>query len=117
VCGEPRVRLDITPERVEINTDGPLLAGWPARCPGALLAGPVLTGADEEPDMTQVLAVLGDGPTEAPVIDTAAALAEIAHARVRRVSLAGDLSAERAAAPGAGRTGQSRHCAGRAGQG
>ena len=38
--------------------------------------------------MTQVLAVLGGGPAEAPVIDTAAALAEIAHARVRRVSLA-----------------------------
>jgi hypothetical protein len=48
--------------------------------------------------MTQVLAVLGDGVTEAPVIDTAAALAEIAHAQVRRISLAGDLSAERAAA-------------------
>ena len=48
--------------------------------------------------MTQVLAVLGGGPAEAPVIDTAAALAEIAHAQVRRVSLAGDLSAERAAA-------------------
>ena len=48
--------------------------------------------------MTQVLAVLGDGVTEAPVIDTAAALAEIAHAQVRRISLAGDLSAEQAAA-------------------
>ena len=53
--------------------------------------------------MTQVLAVLGGGPAEAPVIDTAAALAEIAHARVRRVSLAADLSAEQAEAqaPGA----------------
>ncbi len=48
--------------------------------------------------MTQVLAVLGGGTTEAPVIETAAALAEIAHARVRQVSLPGDLSAERAAA-------------------
>ena len=48
--------------------------------------------------MTQVLAVLGGGPAEAPVIDTAAALAEIVHARVRRVSLAADLSAEQAAA-------------------
>jgi hypothetical protein len=48
--------------------------------------------------MTQVLAVLGGGPAEAPVIDTAAALARIAHARVRRVSLAADLSAEQAAA-------------------
>ena len=47
---------------------------------------------------TQVLAVLGGGPAEAPVIDTAAALAEIAHARVRRVSLAADLSAEQAEA-------------------
>jgi len=48
--------------------------------------------------MTQVLAVLGGGTTEAPVIETAAALAEIAHARVRQVSLTADLSAERAAA-------------------
>ena len=66
--------------------------------------------------MMQVLAVLGDGVTEAPVIDTAAALAEIAHAQVRGISLAGDLSAEQAAAQVLG-DGQSRHCAGRAGQG
>lgn len=47
--------------------------------------------------MTQVLAVLGTGTTEDPVIDTAAALAEIAHAQVRQISLAADLSGERAA--------------------
>ena len=35
--------LDITPERVEILT-GRCWRGWPARCPGAWLAGPVLTG-------------------------------------------------------------------------
>lgn len=46
--------------------------------------------------MTQVLAVLGPGKTEAPVISTAAAVAEITRAQVRRVSPAGDLSAERA---------------------
>jgi hypothetical protein len=48
--------------------------------------------------MTQVLAVLGGDTTGPPVIDTAAAIAEIAHAEVRQVSLAADLSAERAAA-------------------
>ena len=47
--------------------------------------------------MTHVLAVLGGGRTEAPVIGTAAAVAEIARAQVRRVSPAGDLSAQRAA--------------------
>src|ERR1035437_9212493 len=48
--------------------------------------------------MTQVLAVLADGSSEAPVIETAAALAEIARAQVRQVSLAANLSAERAVA-------------------
>jgi hypothetical protein len=47
--------------------------------------------------MTQVLAVLGPGKTEAPVIGTAAAVAEVTRAQVRRVSPARDLSAERAA--------------------
>ena len=48
--------------------------------------------------MAQVLAVLDGGTTEAAVIDTAAAVAEIAHAEVRPINLAGDLSAEQAAA-------------------
>lgn len=47
--------------------------------------------------MTQVLAVLSPGKTKAPVISTAAAVAEITRAQVRRVSPAGDLGAEQAA--------------------
>ena len=50
--------------------------------------------------MTQVLAVLGGGTTEAPVIGTAAAVAEIAHAQVRQVSLA--TGPERRAGRGSG---------------
>jgi len=46
--------------------------------------------------MTQVLAVLGGGKADVSVIGTAAVVAEIAHAQVRRVSRAGDLSAQRA---------------------
>ena len=59
--------------------------------------------------MTQVLAVLGDGATEAPVIDTAAALAEIAHARVRQDQPGRGPERRAGRGPGAGRTGQSRH--------
>jgi len=47
--------------------------------------------------MTHVLAVLGGGKADVSVIGTAAAVAEIARAQVRRVSPAGDLSAQRAA--------------------
>jgi len=57
-----------------------------------------LGGVDEEPDMTHVLAVLGGGTADVSVTGTAEVLAEIAHAQVRRVSLAADLSAEEAAA-------------------
>ena len=48
--------------------------------------------------MTHVLAVLGGGMADVSVTGTAEVVAKIAHAQVRRVSLAADLSAEGAAA-------------------
>lgn len=48
--------------------------------------------------MTHVLAVLGDGKTDGLVAGAAAAVAEIAHAQVRQVSLPTGLNAEQAAA-------------------